>query len=91
MRKKLRIFTMTMADGNMHKTDDIYNPELANSIRHYKEEGESNMCPSVREYGDIREAEGEARGEARAAARYQDEIEKLKAELAKYKTAEKNN
>ena len=78
-------------DFHCTKADDIYNPELANSIRHYKEEGENNMCPSVREYGDIREAEGEARGEARAAARYQDEIEKLKAELAKYKTAEKRN
>ena len=69
------------------KADDIYNPELANSIRHYKEEGESNMCPSVREYGDIRAAEARAE----TAKEYQAEIEKLKAELAKYKSAEKRN
>ena len=74
------------------KADDIYNPELANSIRHYKEEGENNMCSSVKAYGDIRAAEAEARGRAEGRAEtakeYQAEIERLKAELSKYKTDE---
>ena len=87
-------------DFHCTKADDIYNPELANSIRHYKEEGESNMCSSVKAYGDIRAAEAaaeaEARGEARAAARYQDalaerdaENARLRAELEKFKAAQK--
>ena len=72
------------------------------------------MCPSVREYGDIRESEGYARGEAcgeargeargialgeaRAEAKYQNalaerdaENARLRAELEKYKSAEKRN
>ena len=79
-------------DFHCTKADDIYNPELANSIRHYKEEGENNMCSSVKAYGDIRAAEAEARGRAEGRAEtakeYQAEIERLKAELSKYKTDE---
>ena len=88
-------------DFHCVKADDIYNPELANSIRHYKEEGENNMCSSVKAYGDEREARGIAIGEARAAEtakKYQNalaerdaENARLRAELEKYKSAEKRN
>ena len=84
------------------KADDIYNPELANSIRHYKEEGENNMCSSVKAYGDIRAAEAEARGRAEGRAETAKEYQsalaerdaenaRLRAELEKYKSAEKRN
>ena len=53
------------------------------------------MCASVKAYGDEREARGialgEARGRAEAAKEYQEEIERLKAELAKFSVAEIRN
>ena len=74
------------------KADDIYNPELANSVRHFKdEEGEKNMCSSVKAYCDEKVAEARAEARAETAKEYQMEIEKLKAELAKYQSAEKRN
>ena len=74
------------------KADDIYNPELANSVRHFKdEEGEKNMCSSVKAYCDERVAEARAEARAETAKEYQMEIEKLKAELAKYQSALKRN
>ena len=99
-------------DFHCTKADDIYNPELAKSVRHFKdEEGVKNMCASVKAYGDIRAAEaaaladangfargdasgfarGDAHGRAEAAKEYQEEIERLKAELAKFTAAEKSN
>ena len=78
-------------DFHCVKADDIYNPELANSVRHYKEEGGENMCASVKAYGDIRAAEGKAIGRAEAAKEYQEEIARLKAELAKYGAADKQD
>ena len=89
-------------DFHCVKADDIYNPELANSIRHYKEEGENNMCSSVKAYGDIRAAEAEARGRAEGRAETAKEYQsalaerdaenaRLRAELEKYKSAEKRN
>ena len=68
--------------------------KLVQNMNLFKEEGENNMCSSVKAYGDEREARGIAIGEARAAEatkEYQMEIEQLKAELAKYKSAEKRN
>ena len=82
----------TRPDFHCTKADDIYNPELANSVRHFKdEEGEKNMCSSVKAYCDERVAEARAEARAETAKEYQMEIEKLKAELAKYQSAEKRN
>ena len=79
-------------DFHCTKADDIYNPELANSVRHFKdEEGEKNMCSSVKAYCDEKVAEARAEARAETAKEYQMEIEKLKAELAKYQSAEKRN
>ena len=81
------------------KADDIYNPELANSVRHFKdEEGEKNMCSSVKAYCDERVAEARAEARAETAKEYQSalaerdaENARLRAELEKYKSAEKRN
>ena len=75
--------------------------KLVQNMNLFKEEGENNMCSSVKAYGDEREARGIAIGEARAAEtakKYQNalaerdaENARLRAELEKYKSAEKRN
>ena len=49
------------------------------------------MCSSVKAYCDERVAEARAEARAETAKEYQMEIEKLKAELAKYQSGEKRN
>ena len=76
-------------DFHCIKADDIYNPELAKSVRHFKdEERGKNMCASVKAYGDEREARGEARGRAEAEVQLAEKdaiIAAMQAELEKYK------
>ncbi len=52
-----------MHDFHCKKADDIHNPTLAKSVRHFKEDGgRVEMCEAVKKYADEREKQGEARG-----------------------------
>ncbi len=59
-----------MHDFHCKKADDIHNPALAKSVRHFKEEGgRAEMCEAVQRYADEREERGEKRGEKRGEIR----------------------
>ena len=51
-------------DLRCKQADDIYNPELADSVRHFKEgEGRREMCEAVEKYAKEKEKRGEKRGQ----------------------------